>query len=155
MAGRGARYSHSLPALGLSASSLIASSKWSEYAESSGLFDEVIAVDPQRFVGERIYRRVTCYQIAKRRFVMAINPTYSRGTWTDDFLVKATGASTSIGQVGDLSNASIRMKRITDRWYTQLVPIPEHAAHELVKNFTSRNDLIHMSSFAIQSWSPL
>ena len=114
---------------------LIASSKWSEYAELSGLFDEVIAVDPQRFVGERIYRRVTCYQIAKRRFVMAINPTYSRGTWTDDFLVKATGASTSIGQVGDLSNASIRMKRITDRWYTQLVPIPEHAVHELVKNY--------------------
>ena len=115
--------------------SLIASSKWSEYAELSGLFDEVIAVDAERFFGETRYRRVTCYQIAKRRFGTAINPTFSRNTRIDDFLVKASGASVRIGQVGDLSNATIGMKRITDRWYTELVPSSEHATHELVRNF--------------------
>ena len=101
--------------------SLIASSKWSEYAESSGLFDEVIAVDTERFVGESIYRRVTCYLIAKRRFVMAINPTFSRSAWIDDFLVKASGASIRIGQIGDLSNTSIRLKKSptvgTPNWF--------------------------------------
>ncbi len=114
---------------------LIASSKWSEFAELSGLFDEVIAVDPGRFLGASRYRMATCYQIAKRRFETAINPIFSRAPWIDDFLIKATGASTSIGQVGNLSNASMRMKRITDRWYTELVPIPEHAVHELAKNY--------------------
>jgi ADP-heptose:LPS heptosyltransferase len=120
---------------------LIASSKWSEFAESSGLFDEIIAVDPERLIREARYCKAICYRIAKRRFGTTINPTVSRSPRTDDFLVKAAGASTSIGYVGDLSNAPIRLKTITDRWYTELVPIP-NATHELAKNcsFAKRFD---------------
>jgi ADP-heptose:LPS heptosyltransferase len=115
--------------------SLIASSKWSEFAESSGLFDDVMAVDPERLIHEARYRRAVCRRIAERRFGTAINPTFSRNTWIDDFLVKATGASVCIGHVGDLSNATRHIKRIADRWYTDLVPESKPAAHELVKNW--------------------
>jgi ADP-heptose:LPS heptosyltransferase len=114
---------------------LIASSKWSKFAELSALFDEVIAVDMERFSADPRYRRTTCRRVASRRFETAINPTYSRSTWGDDFLVKATGASISIGHAGDLSNATRYGKLITDRWYTELVSGADSAAHELEKNW--------------------
>ena len=121
---------------------LIASAKWSKFAESAALFDEVIAIDLERFFNDARYRRATCRGIARGRFETAINPTYSRGTWGDDFLVKATGASMSIGHAGDLSNATRYGKRITDRWYGELVSGAEPARHELEKNwhFSKRFD---------------
>jgi ADP-heptose:LPS heptosyltransferase len=114
---------------------LIASVKWNKFAESSGLFDEVIAVDPERLFADPPYRRATCRGIAKRRFETAINPTYSRRIWADDFLVKAAGASISIGHVGDLSDATRYRRLITDRWYSELVSGAERATHELEKNW--------------------
>src|SRR5262249_6538199 len=114
---------------------LVAPTKWGKFAELSALFDEVIAVDTERFFREPRYRRATCRDLARRRFETTINPTYSRRTWGDDFLVKATGGSKSIGHVGDLSNASLYEKRITNRWYSELVAAAEGAAHELEKNW--------------------
>jgi ADP-heptose:LPS heptosyltransferase len=114
---------------------LIASLGSSAFAESSGLFDHVIAVDPKRFFRESRYRRGIFREVARFRFATAINPTFSRSAFIDDFLVRATGASVCIGQVGDLSNSLPHMKRITDRWYTRLLPPAEHATHELEKNW--------------------
>src|SRR5262249_37167567 len=61
--------------------------------------------------------------------------TYSRNTWGDGFLVKATGGSMRIGHVGDLSNATRYAKMLTDHWYSELVSGAEHATHELEKNW--------------------
>jgi ADP-heptose:LPS heptosyltransferase len=114
---------------------LIASTKWSRFAESSALFDEVIAVDMDRFFSDPRYRRATCREVARRRFETTINPTYSRSMWGDDFLVKATGASMSIGHAGDRSNASDYGQWITNRWYGELVSGAGGATHELEKNW--------------------
>jgi ADP-heptose:LPS heptosyltransferase len=114
---------------------LIASAKWDGFAEASGLFDEVIAVDPERFLAEWPYRRMICRDIARCGFETAINPTYSRNTLIDDLLVKATGAPVIIGQAGDLSNAISSVKPLTDRWYSELVPAAVDATHELEKNW--------------------
>src|SRR6266566_1528114 len=114
---------------------LIASAKWSTFAETFGLFDEVIDVDMERFFLDGPYRRATYRRVARRRFKTTINPTYSRNTWGDDFLVKATGASMCVGHVGDLSNATRYAKMLTDRWYGELVSGAECATHELEKNW--------------------
>jgi ADP-heptose:LPS heptosyltransferase len=115
---------------------LVAAQKWKAFAESSGQFDDIIAVDPKRFDNEAGYRRKLCLQLASRRFKIAINPTYSRSAWVDDLLVKATGASTSIGHLGDLANQpSPWVKRLTDRWYTDLTATAASVTHEIEKNW--------------------
>jgi ADP-heptose:LPS heptosyltransferase len=113
---------------------LIASSNWSDFAEASGLFDDVIAVDTGRFEKERLYRWVMCRKVARWRFAIAINPTFSRRVFADDLLVKATGAPVRIGQTGDLANATREMQKFADNWYTELVHGSAAAAHELEKN---------------------
>jgi ADP-heptose:LPS heptosyltransferase len=121
---------------------LIASSNWSEFAEASGLFDEVMAVDAARFYKERAYRRAICRQLGSRRFAITINPTFSRHVFVDDFLVKATGAPIRIGQTGDISNASRGLQRFTNNWYTELVGSDAATTHELEKttDFAKRFD---------------
>jgi ADP-heptose:LPS heptosyltransferase len=114
---------------------LLASAKWSEFAAASALFDEVIAVEVERLYGDSRYRRAMCRAVAGRRFGTTINPTYSRNTWADDFLVKAAGAPISIGYAGNLSNAARYSKSTTDRWYSELVPDVGDATHELEKNW--------------------
>jgi ADP-heptose:LPS heptosyltransferase len=122
---------------------LIASARWGAFADASGLFDAVIEIDPERFSADSRYRRMIFRDIAARGFETAINPTYSRSPWTDDLLVRATGAAVTIGQAGDLSNAQRCMKRVTDRWYSERVAVPGAAVHELEKNwhFAKRFDL--------------
>jgi len=115
--------------------SLIASSQWSDFAEASGLFDEVIAVEPARLFGDGRYRRATIREIAGRGFEVAINPMYSRNVWTDDVLVKATGAAVRLGQRGDNANVRPAVKAVADRWYTALAPAMDPAAHELERNW--------------------
>jgi ADP-heptose:LPS heptosyltransferase len=121
---------------------LIALAAWSEFAEASGLFDEVMAVDIARFYKEWGYRSAICRQVASRRFAVTINPTFSRNVFLDDFLVKAAGAPVSIGQTGDLANASRRVQRLANNWYTELVPGRAASTHELEKNtdFAKRFD---------------
>jgi ADP-heptose:LPS heptosyltransferase len=113
---------------------LIASSRWSEFAEASGLFDDVMVVDTARFAKERAYRRMICRQVADRRFAITLNPTFSRRVLFDDLLVKATGAPIRIGQAGDLSNATRWMQRLANKWYTELVRGSVASTHELEKN---------------------
>jgi ADP-heptose:LPS heptosyltransferase len=141
---------------------LIASFKWSGFAESSGLFDEVIAVDTARFSAESGYRRATCRNLAERRFATAINPTFSRNTWIDDILVKATGAPVRIGHAGDLTNTSRHImhpvrplvKRIADGWYTQLISGPEQAKHELERNWRFAKEFDADLAFRVPSLEP-
>jgi ADP-heptose:LPS heptosyltransferase len=114
---------------------LIAAAAWSDFAEASRLFDEVISVDPRRFATDRSYCRQISRKVARYRFATAINPTFSRSPWIDDFLLGATGASARIGCSGDLSNSSRLVQRITNRWYSKLVPNDDAATHELQKNW--------------------
>ena len=115
---------------------LIAAQKWKAFADSSGQFDDIIAVDPKRFDTEAGYRRKLCLQLASKRFKIAINPTYSRSAWVDDLLVRATGASTCIGHLGDRANQpSPWVKKLTDRWYTDLTATAAGVTHEIEKNW--------------------
>lgn len=114
---------------------LIATQIWSTFAERTGLFDEVMAVEPGRLLRDHAYRRTVYRKIARRRFGVAINAIFSRCPWIDDFLVRATGAARRIGHTGDLSNAQSVVKRFTDRWYTRLVSDSETLVHDMEKNW--------------------
>jgi ADP-heptose:LPS heptosyltransferase len=114
---------------------LIASEALQEFAATSGLFDDIIAVDRRRIFEDASYRRRMLKLIAARHFETAINPTYSRNAWTDDLVVRATGAAERIGHRGDLANARQLAKWVADRWYTRQIAVDGRGKHELVRNW--------------------
>lgn len=115
---------------------LVANHIVEELAERTGYFDEIIPLNIPKFDfgGSLSYR---FRQLRKVRGVgagVAINPTYSRTFWTGDSLIRASGAAERIGSVGDDLLISPRKKRISDRWYTRLVPATKNPLMELERN---------------------
>ncbi|MBN9581284.1 MAG: glycosyltransferase family 9 protein [Afipia sp.] len=108
---------------------LAASAEVAAFAASSGLFDEVIAVDRRRLGSDAPYRRALWRQIAGLQAAVAVNPTFSRALMGDE-LIHASAAPERIGLRGDTSNQTLRKKTRTDRWYTRLVDVPE-GLHEI------------------------
>ena len=102
--------------------SLLANAVWSDWANDLNIFDRVIPVERTRFAEDWAYR----YQIARKvrglRCSIVIQPAYSREFLFGDSIVRMSGALERIGSVGDVSNMGPSKKRISDRWYTRLIP---------------------------------
>jgi ADP-heptose:LPS heptosyltransferase len=111
---------------------LAASAEFADFAASSGLFDDVIAVDRRRLGSDTDYRSLLWRQISGLRAAVAVNPTFSR-TFASDELIRASGAPLRIGIDGDFANQSSRKRARSDRWYSQLVDIPA-GLHEIEAN---------------------
>lgn len=67
------------------------------------------------------------------RFEIAIQATYSR-EFTSDLLIKYSGAQKRLGFKGDCNNISCVEKKISDKWYTELVEIKNDSFFEFYKN---------------------
>ncbi|MFC1603327.1 glycosyltransferase family 9 protein [Pseudomonadota bacterium] len=106
----------------------------SELASDIGLWDEVWPIDRRQMKLNPLYRFKMLCRVRKRGFDTAIQPTFSRELLFGDALVLATGASKRIGSVGDLSNILAWQKKISDRWYTQLIPAKQEPLMELLRN---------------------
>lgn len=113
---------------------LIANRIVAELARASGMFDEVLTIDTAAFIHDRRYRFVTLRKIRNLRASIAIQPSYSRSFWVGDAMIRATGAPERIGYSGDFNNIRPWQKRISDRWYTRLVPARSEKMHELQRN---------------------
>lgn len=113
---------------------LIANRLVADLARATGLFDEVMPLDVQVFHKDRRYRFAMLRCVRALGAAIAIQPTYSRGFWTGDALIRATGAPDRIGQQGDLNNIRSWQKQLSDRWYTRLVPALVESRHELQRN---------------------
>ena len=101
-----------------------------DLARATGYFDEVIGIDVRAMKygwrrRARLLRRVR--RIAPS---IAIQPTYSRNFWVGDSLIRASRAKTRIGSQGDHHNIRPWQKRISDRWYTELLPATRKPLHE-------------------------
>ena len=105
-----------------------------ELAQATGLFSKVIGVNNLRFTRDLKYRYRMLRNIASLGASVAIQPTYSRVFLIGDSLVRASNAKERIGFDCDLSNISPWQKRISDRWYTQLVPASLSPMMELNRN---------------------
>ncbi len=112
---------------------LCANRLWAELARQQPYWDEVIEVDIARLRADQIYGLKLMLSLAWRGFEIAIQPTYSREIVVDR-LVRATGAFERIGQEGDASNLKVTDKRITDTWYTTLIPVGASQSMEIQKN---------------------
>jgi ADP-heptose:LPS heptosyltransferase len=91
-------------------------------------------VDRELFRYRTRYRFQTLLKLRREGFSTAIQPTYSREYFYGDSAVRASGATERVGSAGDCSNASAREKRVSDGWYTRLVPAAGGPTMELVRN---------------------
>ncbi|MEO1701536.1 MAG: glycosyltransferase family 9 protein [Pseudomonadota bacterium] len=113
---------------------LIANQLVADLARATELFDEVISLNVKAFQRDWRYRYAMMRRIRSLGSVVAIQPTYSRSFWLGDGLIKASGAQERVGQVGDQNNIRYWQKRVSDQWYTRLVPNGEPARHEFERN---------------------
>jgi ADP-heptose:LPS heptosyltransferase len=113
---------------------LCTSSVVSELANTLPYWDEVVEVDLKLFNTKLIYRYSLLLRLRKQRFEIAIQPTFSRVFLHGDAIVRATGAKHRIGSQGDLTNTYAILKRVSDAWYTKLVPAATRPMMEVDRN---------------------
>lgn len=109
--------------------------QWVDLAKSTTYFDEIIPVDRNKLFWSLIYRCEIWRTIRKTVFHLVVNPTYSRDFNVDDSLVRISRACRRIGFIGDATNQPPWKKKISDRWYTELVAVPtDYPLMELERN---------------------
>lgn len=113
---------------------LLGNEAWTELAENLNAFDRIISVNRGRFLREIRYRASILKQIRRAGFEKAIYPAFSREFLCGDTIIRACGAKERIGLIGDHSNITPWLKRITDRWYTRLIRIENDTGVEMVRN---------------------
>ena len=112
---------------------LVANESWAELAVALPYWDEVIVLKPQPLYNNGWYRWKLLRRLRRYGFETAIQPTFSREFFADS-LINVTGARHRIGSQGNCSNIPPWQKRISDRWYTQLVAANSDAKMELERN---------------------
>src|ERR1700722_1936356 len=112
----------------------VADSHFAGLAEALGIFDQVINFNQQEFSRSPIYRIQIGRRIRGLGCALAIQPTYSRVFEGGDAVIHFCGATQRIGSTGNHSHITEARKRISDRWYTQLIPASEGSCGELIRN---------------------
>lgn len=113
---------------------LLGNALWTEFALGQPCFDEVIPVNLGRFHKEARYRFGLWRRLRAKFWETAINPTCSRHFPYDDAVMRVCGAGERIGSEGDLGNQREWEMRISNRWYTRLIPAALRPMMELERN---------------------
>jgi ADP-heptose:LPS heptosyltransferase len=113
---------------------LLANDVWAAWAEEMRLAPEVWRINIRQFERSWTYRWAWIRKLRKAGFSIAIQPTYSRAILGGDSIVRATGAPVRIGSRGDLSNIPSWLKKMADKWYTQLIQAAPSQLMELRRN---------------------
>ncbi len=96
--------------------------------------DEFIWVDRIKFTRNLFYRYKKLKEITSKGYEVVLNPVYSREFWFGDNIVKLVTAKEKIGSIGDLSNIKKWQKKISDKYYTRLIPAKEEIMFEFYRN---------------------
>ena len=107
---------------------------YAELLKFDKTFDEIWPINRKRFVNSFLYRFITAKKIRNGSFGVSINPIYSRELFRSDALIKFSGSIEKIGFCGDNNNIHQKIKRITNRFYTQLIDIDVAIKNELEIN---------------------
>lgn len=113
---------------------LLGNQIWADLAKRFSYWDEVWELDRRKFYRNLSYRVRLLKKIRKADFDIVIQPTYSREFLYGDAIVRISGARKKIGSVGDCSNIRPVEKKISDRFYTQLIPANPKPLMELRRN---------------------
>ena len=113
---------------------LLGNRSWINLAEKLPFWDDVWELDRLKFVRNPTYRFVLLRKVRKAGVEAVIQPVYSRELLYGDAIVRISGAKDTIGSVGDCSNIHAIEKKISDRFYTRLIPTIPQPLMELKQN---------------------
>lgn len=105
-----------------------------EMAERFPFWHEVWSLDRRKFKMNLLYRFHLLRKVRKAGFEIVIQPSYSRTFLSGDDIVRISGARERIGYVGDFSNIHRFEKRLSNRFYTRLIPTNPKPSMELKRN---------------------
>lgn len=113
---------------------LLGNLAWVDLAKKLPYWDEVWELDRRKFYRNLQYRVRLLKKIRKTGFDIVIQPTYSRELLYGDAIVRVSGARKKIGSVGNCSNIRPIEKKISDRFYNQLIPAAPKPIMEIRRN---------------------
>jgi ADP-heptose:LPS heptosyltransferase len=113
---------------------LLVNSIWADFADISLNVDNIVEINRRKIVKDIFYWLKIRKILFDGNFKLAISPVFSREFLKSDFLIRMSRASHKIGIIGDLANSNCLEKFLSDRFYTQLIDIPELIKHDLNKN---------------------
>lgn len=109
---------------------------WKELAEEfdTEFIQHFVWIDRKKFSKKLIYRFKKLREITSIGYEVIISPRYSREFYFEDAIVKLVNAKEKIGSEGDLSNIKALQKKISDNYYTRLIPALEDIMFEFYRN---------------------
>ena len=114
---------------------LLGNAVWKDLAESldKEYITNFIWVDVKKFSSNLLYRYRKLVEITSINCELLIHSTYSR-TYDADNIVKLVNAKIKIASIGNLSNIKKWQKRISDKYYNQLIPARNGIIFEFYRN---------------------
>lgn len=118
---------------------------WKEIAETfdKEYIDDYIWIDRKRFESDFVYRYKKMRKITANGYDIAIQPTYSREFYFGDNIIKLVSAKEKVGSTGDLSNIKKWQKKLSDRYYTKLIPAKKGIMFEFYRNKEFFENFLH------------
>lgn len=109
---------------------------WKGLAESidGKYLDDFIWINRKRFYENQTYREKQMTLIRQSGFELVIEPTYSRMMLFGDAIAKVSGAEQRIGNVGNTDNQIPAEKKVSDAYYTELLPASQKILFEFDRN---------------------
>jgi ADP-heptose:LPS heptosyltransferase len=115
---------------------LCGNTSFKNFAESfdSSFINDFIWMNPKKFQTNPLYRKKMLREIRHRGFDTVIYPTHSRDSLLGDSIVRCSGARNRIGTAGDDVHAKDWERKFFNRYYTQLIKIPDNIYFEFLRN---------------------
>jgi ADP-heptose:LPS heptosyltransferase len=114
---------------------LLANASWADYARQTGLWDDVLAVDPVLMMKNPLYRLKTLARIRGLGAQLLIQCRAARVFLQEDAVARISGAALRIGSAGTEINSGAALRSRGDAYYDRLIPTDEaRGTHEVVRN---------------------
>ncbi len=117
---------------------LCANHAYKDLAETldSDFVSDFIWLNQDALVNQVSYRKKWLSVIRARGFEVVIHPTFSRDYFSGDSVVKASGSHIRIGSQGDYYNTPRWLSRLSNQFYTFLIPVNSTLCFEFERNKT-------------------
>lgn len=113
---------------------LLANAAWADFAGGIPLFDRVLPVERMRFILNPLYRLRVLMRIRLEGYHTLIDSAFTREFQFTPPVARVSGALEKIAPVGVATNQRWWQQRISDRWYSRLLPSSAVQEMELMRN---------------------
>lgn len=122
---------------------LLANAAWADFAGGIPLFDRVLPIVRMRFILNPLYRLKVLLRIRREGYNTLIDSAFTREFQFTPPVARVSGARERIAPVGMATNQRWWQQRISDRWYSSLLPSSAVQEMELMRNAEFLRELGH------------